>query len=562
MIRDRLILLFCSFIFFTNISGQNTLPKNENDWLYTTLNIKAPSIINTPKSIVIAVIDDGFRFTHKDLKPFIYSNTKEIPGNNIDDDNNGYIDDYNGWDVSDNDNDASLPAGRESEYYHGTAVAGIITGIFKKVYNTEAANYCKILPIKALSSNSGSTAILEGYKGIKYAIGLHPDIICCAWSGGTPSEEEKSIISEAIRKGIIIIASAGNFSSEKDEYPARLPGVWDIAATDTLNRKLQVSNYSERIDFATPGIKIKAPFTVADNSYFKPDGTSVSVAVMAGCAGLIKLVFPNEKKEIIEEAFKNTAIPVDSINIRYCGKLGAGIPDVEKAIEYISNPENRFTYHNPHNSKGTLIFNPGLKNQKKEIAPAGAYSGIFLHISVDNISKLKGSIKIYNKNTAWNNQSISSLPQNLFIPGSSLTIGINAPSKTSKNLKIQYYPKTIDSTKLYCSDKKYISGNTGAFTDGSENDNYANNCACKWLISAPPGKRIKIEFTEFDTQAKTDFVWLFDGDATIPENIIAKFSGPNIPPTVTSTTNTVLVWFVSDWIITNKGWRLKYEVVD
>ena len=562
MHRAGVVFLFCLSMLFQNISGQNDPMSNENAWLGKLLNLPIKNFTRPAKQIVIAIIDDGFRFTHKDLEDFIFHNPDEIPGNFIDDDNNGYIDDCSGWDVSDNDNDATLPEGREYEYYHGTAIAGIITGILKSTYGPDAGKFVKILPVKALSNQSGNTAILDGYDGVKYALSLNPDIICCAWSGGTPSDREKSIVEQADKKGIIIIASSGNFFAEKDEYPALLPGVWDIAATDSLNKKMPNSNYSMRVDFVVPGVNIKAPFPIADNSYFKPEGTSVSAAVMTGCAGIIKLAFPYGKKEIIEEALKNTAIPVDSINIRYCGKLGTGIPDIQKALEYLSQPENRFRFQNPRLTKGTLVFNTRIKEQLINVSPHGTYSGIFLHIQYSIPDKIKGFIKIFNSDTVLNKQLISQLPKSMYIRGSSFGIEINAPSKTLKNLKIDYYFKTIDSTRLFCNGIKYYRDTAGEFTDGSRSENYANNCSCKWLIIAPAGKRIKFEFSEFDTQAKTDFVWLFDGEAAIPENIIAKFSGPDIPPAVTSGTNKVLVWFVTDENVTGKGWKLKYTLVD
>jgi serine protease len=562
MLRSIFILLFSFPLILQNIRGQDQLKPDYNVWLHKLLNIPAKPYNAEKKQVVIAIIDDGFRFTHKELKPFIYNNPDEIPGNFIDDDNNGYIDDFNGWDVSDNDNDATYPAGREQEYFHGTAVAGIITGIINRVYGPAASEFVKILPVKALSSQSGNSAILDGYKGIKYALGFNPGIICCAWGGGTPTEEEKAIVEEACKKGIIVIASAGNLFSEKDEYPSMLPGVWDIAAIDTLNRKMHQSNYSMRVDFAVPGVNIKAPYPIADNSYFIPDGTSVSAAVMTGCAGLLKLSFPVETKETIEEAIKNTAMPVDSINIRYCGKMGAGIPDIQKAMDYISQPGRRFSFYNPLQTKGTLIFNPHLKRQKVEISPPGAYSGIFLHFKGNYLPRLKGSLKIFNKDTIIIIPSISQLPQNLFVPGSGYNIELISPYKTADNLKIQYYFKTIDSTKLYCDDIKYFGDLKGEFSDGSGTNNYANYCSCKWIIRAPEGEKLRFEFTEFDTQAKTDFVWLFDGENTIPENIIARFSGPVIPPIVKSASNKVLIWFVSDGYVTGKGWKLRYTTED
>lgn len=71
----------------------------------------------------------------------------------------------------------------------------------------------KIIPIKVLSDRARNTYLADGYKGIRYACEMGADIICCAWSGGSPTEEDKAIINKAIQNGTIIVASAGNFAS-------------------------------------------------------------------------------------------------------------------------------------------------------------------------------------------------------------------------------------------------------------------------------------------------------------------------------------------------------------
>ena len=90
----------------------------------------------------------------------------------------------------------------------------------------------------------------------------------------------------------------------------------------------------------------------------------------------------------------------------------------------------------------------------------------------------------------------------------------------------------------------------------------ANRVDCKWLITVPVDKRVRLEFDAFDTQAKTDFVWIFEGEGTLPENILAKFGGPDFPPIVISGSNQVLVWFVTDGSVTSNGWGLNYTATE
>jgi hypothetical protein len=122
--------------------------------------------------------------------------------------------------------------------------------------------------------------------------------------------------------------------------------------------------------------------------------------------------------------------------------------------------------------------------------------------------------------------------------------------------------ETIDSTTLYCRGIQNLEQNEGIITDGSGKANYASNCSCKWQITVPLNKRIRMEFVNIDTQPNVDFVWLFNGNSALQENLLAKFSGTSIPPVITSFTNEVLVWFLTDGSGTGKGWEMKYTAVD
>ena len=94
--------------------------------IHTPTNLTAQDL---KKKIVIAIIDDGFNTSHEALNRFIWKNPGEIADNNVDDDGNGYVDDINGWDVSDNNNQLKPHPSRLMQYYHGTHLAGIITRI-------------------------------------------------------------------------------------------------------------------------------------------------------------------------------------------------------------------------------------------------------------------------------------------------------------------------------------------------------------------------------------------------------------------------------------------------
>ena len=122
---------------------------------------------------------------------------------------------------------------------------------------------------------------------------------------------------------------------------------------------------------------------------------------------------------------------------------------------------------------------------------------------------------------------------------------------------LEYRAELIDYAGLYCKETVYLH-EEGTFEDGSGPNDYSINSDCKWLITAPEGKVINIRFTEFDTEAKTDFVYFFNGSGT-HEDIMAVFSGTEIPPELTSWNNRVLVWFVTDGDVQRKGWKAEYR---
>jgi hypothetical protein len=527
-------------------------------WAYNILNIVRQKAL--PGTVVkVAVIDDGFRLSHKTLKNFIYTNKKEVPENFHDDDQNGFIDDVHGWDISDNDPDISVPKGKENTYYHGTYIAGIIVSVFQKCYGDDASGSLQIIPVKVLSDHARSTYFEDAYKGIKYACDMGADIICCAWSGGQFSDEEKSILGAVLRKGTIVIGAAGNFSTEKAEPPSSYPGVYCVASLDTLLHKSRFSNYGMRIDIAAPGDSVYGPHPLADNAFIHENGTSPSTAIITGCVAILKAQNPKSSAKEIFEAISNTARPVDSINLKWCGKLGAGLPDVSKANEYLQIKDYRYVSFSPSRSKGKITYRKKKSRESWNIRPAGAYQGIHLQAASTDPRK---TIKLHTPDSLWYRGPIAGLSKWTYIPGSEVKIELSPETGLPKDLELNYYMETIDSTKLYCNELIETYQNEGVITDGSGDNNYANNCSCKWQISVPANKRIRIEFTSIDTQPNTDFIWLFDGTATLQENLLAKFSGTNQPPVVTTFTNKVLIWFLTDKDSSGKGWSMTYSAVD
>ena len=173
-------------------------------------------LIFTKEAIVIAIVDDAVLTTHEDILPNLWTNPNEIPNNNIDDDNNGYRDDINGWDAADNDNDPNPPSSASSSVFtHGTHCAGIASAATDNSKGIASIGFnCKIMPVKSSTSNGNAQYIDAGYDGIAYAMAAGADVISMSW-GGNNSQTAQNIFNQAHNLGITLVAAAGNDASSK-----------------------------------------------------------------------------------------------------------------------------------------------------------------------------------------------------------------------------------------------------------------------------------------------------------------------------------------------------------
>ncbi|UTW61932.1 S8 family serine peptidase [bacterium SCSIO 12741] len=551
------LLVVLSLTFQTQ--AQEERKENFSFWAYDALQLPSIDSSQQPyRKIRVAVVDDGFLLTHDLLKGFIVTNSKDIPGNELDDDLNGYKDDFCGWDVSDNDNDVGFPIGRERDFYHGTMVASIITTVAQRVYGDQATKHLEILPVKAVSDYESKTYVKEGYKGIRYALNQKVDIICCAWSGGDLNQEQKQLLEEAAKAGVIIIGSTGRFFHDV-LYPAAHSDVLAVSAIDTQWIRIPFANVGEGVDWSTPGIKVRAGHPLEKNAYFYGDGTSASTALMAGCLAVLKSSYPDKTKEELVDALKATSIPLNANNSRYAGKLGAGLPQLQRCVEYLNNPENPAQFFNPRQTEGKMYFGPKFENFDNELVPAGHYKGFVFKVE-EGLAKGKTELVIHGGDTVVTITQETANREH-FLPGDQATL-YTTTQKFKQPIVLSYRPITIDSATLYCDGVVYLNKPSGTITDGSGPDSYANGCDCKWIIRAPEGKRIRFRFEEMDTEGNQDFVWIFEGEKTLEEMLMAKFSGTNRPPELTSVTSTVMLWFLTDNQHTQGGWKMHWEVLD
>ncbi len=346
-------------------------------------------------------------------------------------------------------------------------------------------------------------------------------------------------------------------------YPALSPKVLAVGGINMDFQKEANSNFGDRIDISAPAINVMGAHPEKDNAYIHDSGTSASAALVSGCAAILMSKKAGLNNHDVKEALLNSSTPFTKLFAAYGGKMGAGIVNLERAIDYIENPFSQFNHFSELRSKGSIVVNAQSINQNWNIKPVGSYHGFYLIPNISGVKKPeKLSFSIFVNDKLWDEYKFSDAPGQIFIPAQSLIVKMsNNTLKKNDVFRMDYYGKTIDSTTLYCRETQYLSQEEGVVTDGSEGNNYANNCSCKWIITVPQGKRIKFTFISMDSEPNVDFVYLVDGRTAIPANFIAKFSGQNLPPIVYSKTNEVLIWFVTDKANSGQGWQFHYETV-
>ncbi|MBC8125826.1 MAG: S8 family serine peptidase [Gloeobacteraceae cyanobacterium ES-bin-144] len=215
----------------------------------------------TSNEVVVAVLDTGLDTTHPDIIPNLWINSGEIPGNNIDDDGNGKIDDINGYDFSGNDPDVSDSGD------HGTHVAGTICAVGNNAFGVIGVNFkARVMVLKA-SNNGNSVSTAAEIDGLSYAAmmktrGVNLVAINASFASGSPSAAESAAIQAAGNAGIVFCAAAGNDglnNSTTAVYPANygLSNMISVAASTQTDALASFSNYSStKVDLAAPGENI------------------------------------------------------------------------------------------------------------------------------------------------------------------------------------------------------------------------------------------------------------------------------------------------------------------
>lgn len=262
--------------------------------------------------ILIAVSDTGLDRTHPYLKPNIFPNPFETHSQaraGIDDDSNGFIDDFFGWNFAEQNNNT------DDDFNHGTHVAGIIGAKENSQIDMAGVNpRALLLPIKWMKEGSGWPA--DAVQSIEYAIQMKAKILNASWGGIGRTEALLNAVKKAERAGMIIVASAGNTKNNNDQNPrhpsfltTEFSNVISVANSNTQDQLDPTSNFgTTTVDIAAPGVKILS--TYPNSRYAELSGTSMATAIVSGVASLMLTANPKLNPSEIKTILCQTAEPI------------------------------------------------------------------------------------------------------------------------------------------------------------------------------------------------------------------------------------------------------------
>ncbi|MFC1671206.1 S8 family serine peptidase [Spirochaetota bacterium] len=337
----------------------NIIPNDPyfND-LWGVKRINAPEawpINDGSRNIIVAVIDTGVDYNHPDLAQNIWINRGEIPNNGIDDDSNGYIDDYYGWDFAYNDSEP------DDVYGHGTHCAGTIGAVG---YNSTGvigiSPVVSIMSLKFLGDDGGGWTS-DAVRAIEYAIDKGAHVLSNSWGGGGYSLALETAIQTAGMNGITFVVAAGNEDANIDQYTSypsnyNSSNIISVGASTQSDSKAYFSNYGKNnVDIFAPGVDILSTFP--GYSYKSWQGTSMACPHVSGTAALMLSENPGLTPDLIREIMMRNS---DKVSYMENLSVSGGIVNAENAVlESVPGPSIKIASISLKDDNDNGIGEPG-----------------------------------------------------------------------------------------------------------------------------------------------------------------------------------------------------------
>lgn len=319
------------------------------------------------KDVIVAVIDTGVDYNHIDLRKNIWKNVAEIPNNNIDDDNNGYVDDYYGYDFVNKDNDPIDDNG------HGTHVAGIIAADNNLIGTVGVAYNTQIMAIKA-GNSSGYFNNSDIAEAIQYAYMNGASVINMSFGGSSISLAVEDALKEAYNK-CILVAAAGNDSlcnhigcqihkeNTGVSYPAALPYVIGVMSSNVFGTKQSsFTNFDhypyDNVEYEVYAAGESILSTWPNNKYAKLNGTSMAAPIVSGIAALLRSYYQDVNtysNKYIQSQIVNTGTAKPDGMHRYANMIEALITKPTPEVSLFNYYAFDGLYENASNNNNSLL---------------------------------------------------------------------------------------------------------------------------------------------------------------------------------------------------------------
>ena len=281
-------------------------------------NVDAWDISLGDSNIVVGITDDGVDIQHEDLTDAIWTNPGETPGDGIDNDGNGYVDDVNGYNFLNNNNNPDALPGDD----HGTHVAGISGATINNNLGTVGtAPGVTILPLKWYDGGTWTAAIIA--ETFTYAADNGANIVNTSYNmdGWANDAVVHAAFDYMYDAGVLHFNSAGNGNSLNPARQVFVESLLTVSTTSTDARS-SFSNYGDGVDISAPGSDVLS--TTPNNTYSVFSGTSMAAPNAAGAAALIWSANPSWSREQVVAQLFATADNIDGVNPSFAGLMGAG----------------------------------------------------------------------------------------------------------------------------------------------------------------------------------------------------------------------------------------------